>query len=168
MWGCREKIFATLGGWSGQTLWRRRQSSINVKQVRGKAWLLSGEKHSSPREERPWVGLAPEMCSDEKAATVAEQRMRGGEQQQRAEPGGRREEGRPQRPEGHSRRRALTFTSRESEESACNAGVTAQISESGKAPLEGGIATSPSILTWRIPWTEEPGGLLLTGSQNWA
>ena len=61
-----------------------------MKQVRGKAWLLSGEKHSSPREERPWVGLAPEMCSDEKAATVAEQRMRGGEQQQRAEPGGRR------------------------------------------------------------------------------
>ena len=26
-------------------------------------------------------------------------------------------------------------------------------------PLEKGIATHSSILTWRIPWTEEPGGL---------
>ena len=26
-------------------------------------------------------------------------------------------------------------------------------------PLEEGIATHPSILAWRIPWTEEPGGL---------
>ena len=25
--------------------------------------------------------------------------------------------------------------------------------------LEKGIATHSSILTWRIPWTEEPGGL---------
>ena len=24
---------------------------------------------------------------------------------------------------------------------------------------EEGMATHPSILTWRIPWTEEPGGL---------
>ena len=24
-------------------------------------------------------------------------------------------------------------------------------------PLEKGIATHPSILAWRIPWTEEPG-----------
>ena len=29
---------------------------------REKAWLLSGEKHSSPREERPWGGPVPEMC----------------------------------------------------------------------------------------------------------
>ena len=55
-------MFATSGGWSGKTLWRRRQSGINVKQVREKAWLLSGEKHSSPREERPWGGPVPEMC----------------------------------------------------------------------------------------------------------
>ena len=27
------------------------------------------------------------------------------------------------------------------------------------APLEEGMATYPSILAWRIPWTEEPGGL---------
>ena len=25
-------------------------------------------------------------------------------------------------------------------------------------PLEEGMATHPSILAWRIPWTEEPGG----------
>ena len=28
----------------------------------------------------------------------------------------------------------------------------------GKIPLEKGIATHCSILAWRIPWTEEPGG----------
>ena len=27
-------------------------------------------------------------------------------------------------------------------------------------PLEEGMATHSSILAWRIPWTEEPGGLL--------
>ena len=26
-------------------------------------------------------------------------------------------------------------------------------------PLEKGMATSSSIVAWRIPWTEEPGGL---------
>ena len=26
-------------------------------------------------------------------------------------------------------------------------------------PLEKGMATPSSVLTWRIPWTEEPGGL---------
>ena len=26
-------------------------------------------------------------------------------------------------------------------------------------PQEGGIATHSSILAWKIPWTEEPGGL---------
>ena len=26
-------------------------------------------------------------------------------------------------------------------------------------PLEEGLATHSSILAWRIPWTEEPGGL---------
>ena len=28
-----------------------------------------------------------------------------------------------------------------------------------KHPLEVGMATHSSILAWRIPWTEEPGGL---------
>ena len=36
----------------------------------------------------------------------------------------------------------------------------------GKIPLEKGIATHSSILAWRIPWTEEPGGLQSTGSQR--
>ena len=26
-------------------------------------------------------------------------------------------------------------------------------------PLEKGLAAHPSIVSWRIPWTEEPGGL---------
>ena len=33
-------------------------------------------------------------------------------------------------------------------------------------PLEKGMATHSSILTWRIPWTEEPGGLQSMGSQR--
>ena len=32
--------------------------------------------------------------------------------------------------------------------------------------LEKGIATHSSILAWRIPWTEEPGGLQSMGSQG--
>ena len=32
--------------------------------------------------------------------------------------------------------------------------------------LEEGVATHSSILAWRIPWTEEPGGLQSTGSQR--
>ena len=32
--------------------------------------------------------------------------------------------------------------------------------------LEKGIATHSSILAWRIPWTEEPGGLQSMGSQR--
>ena len=30
-------------------------------------------------------------------------------------------------------------------------------------PLEEGMATHPSILAWRIPWTEEPDGLQSMG-----
>ena len=33
-------------------------------------------------------------------------------------------------------------------------------------PLEKGKATHSSILAWRIPWTEEPGGLQSMGSQR--
>ena len=33
-------------------------------------------------------------------------------------------------------------------------------------PLEKGMATHSSILAWRIPWTEEPGGLQSTGSHR--
>ena len=32
--------------------------------------------------------------------------------------------------------------------------------------LEKGTATHSSILAWRIPWTEEPGGLQSMGSQR--
>ena len=36
---------------------------------------------------------------------------------------------------------------------------------SGGPPKEG-MATHSSILAWRIPWTEEPGGLQSIGSQR--
>ena len=39
------------------------------------------------------------------------------------------------------------------------------ISESGRSPGEG-MATHSSILAWKIPWTEEPGGLQSMGSQR--
>ena len=39
-------------------------------------------------------------------------------------------------------------------------------------PLEEGMAAHSSILAWRIPWTEEPGGLQSMGLQrvghNWS
>ena len=47
-------------------------------------------------------------------------------------------------------------------ESACNAGDPGSIPESGRSPGEGN-GNHPSILAWRIPWTEEPGGLQSTG-----
>ena len=33
-------------------------------------------------------------------------------------------------------------------------------------PLEEGMPTHSSILAWRIPWAEEPGGLQSVGSQR--
>ena len=33
-------------------------------------------------------------------------------------------------------------------------------------PLEKGMATHSSVLAWRIPWTEKPGGLQCMGSQR--
>ena len=35
-----------------------------------------------------------------------------------------------------------------------------------EGPLEKGLATHSSILAWRIPWTEGPGGLQSVGSQR--
>ena len=35
-----------------------------------------------------------------------------------------------------------------------------------KIPLEEGMATHPNVLAWRIPWTEEPGGLWSIGSER--
>ena len=37
---------------------------------------------------------------------------------------------------------------------------------SGEDPLEEGMATDSSILAWRIPWTEESGGLQSMGLQR--
>ena len=34
-------------------------------------------------------------------------------------------------------------------------------------PLEKRMATHSSILAWKIPWAEEPGGLQSIGSQSW-
>ena len=36
----------------------------------------------------------------------------------------------------------------------------------GEDPLEEEMATHSSILAWKIPWTEEPGGLQSMGSQK--
>ena len=33
-------------------------------------------------------------------------------------------------------------------------------------PLEKGMSTHPSVLAWRIPWKEEPGGLQSVGLQR--
>ena len=33
-------------------------------------------------------------------------------------------------------------------------------------PLENGMAAHSSILAWRVPWTEEPGGLQSTGGKE--
>ena len=49
--------------------------------------------------------------------------------------------------------------------SACNAGDTDLI-PGLEDPLEKELASHSSILTWRIPWTEKPGGLQSTGSQR--
>ena len=46
-------------------------------------------------------------------------------------------------------------------ESACNAGDLGW-----EDPLEKGMVTHSSILAWRIPWTEEPGGLQSMESQR--
>ena len=50
-------------------------------------------------------------------------------------------------------------------EPACNAGELGSIL-CQQEPLEEGMATRSSILAWRSPWMEEPGGLWATGSQR--
>ena len=49
----------------------------------------------------------------------------------------------------------------DSKVSACNVGDLGR-----EDPLEKEMATHSSIFAWRIPWTEEPGGLQSTGSQR--
>ena len=50
-------------------------------------------------------------------------------------------------------------------ESTCNTGDPGSIL-CWEDPLEEGTATHSSILAWRIPWTEEIGGLQFMGSQR--
>ena len=49
-----------------------------------------------------------------------------------------------------------------------NAGNTrdASLTPGLEDPLEKGMATHSSILAWRVPWTEEPGGLQSMGLQR--
>ena len=49
-------------------------------------------------------------------------------------------------------------------ESACNAEDMGSIPGSGRSPGEG--HGNSSILAWRIPWTEKPGGLQSMGLQR--
>ena len=60
----------------------------------------------------------------------------------------------------------------DSKEPACNGSNPGLIPGWGRPPLERGMAAHSSVLAWRIPWTEEPGGLQSMGSQtvghNWA
>ena len=51
-------------------------------------------------------------------------------------------------------------------ESVGNAGETWVRSLGQDDLLEKGMAAHSSILSWRIPWTEEPGGLQSIGSQR--
>ena len=37
----------------------------------------------------------------------------------------------------------------------------------GKIPLEKGTAAHPSVLAWKIPWTEEPGGPFHGVTKSW-
>ena len=50
----------------------------------------------------------------------------------------------------------------------CRAGDTKAVGSfpHWEDPLEEEMATHPSILAWKIPWTKEPGGLQSTGSQR--
>ena len=50
-------------------------------------------------------------------------------------------------------------------ESACNAGDLGSTPGVGRS-LEKGMETHSSNLAWRIPWTEEAGGLQSMGSQR--
>ena len=51
----------------------------------------------------------------------------------------------------------------DSKESACN--VIRSLGQ--EDPLEKQMASHSSTLAWKIPWTEEPGGLQSVGLQSW-
>ena len=50
-------------------------------------------------------------------------------------------------------------------ESACNAGDPSLTPGLGRSPRDR-MTTHSSILTWRTPWTEEPGGLQSLGCRE--
>ena len=54
------------------------------------------------------------------------------------------------------------------QESACNAGdIGMQVwFLDCKVPLEEEIATHSSLLAWKAPWSEEPGGIRFMGRQE--
>ena len=52
----------------------------------------------------------------------------------------------------------------DSKESACSVGDLGSIPGLERSPK--GMATHCSVPAWRIPWTEEPGGLQSGGSQR--
>ena len=54
-----------------------------------------------------------------------------------------------------------------SKESAWNPGDLGLITGSGRSPGEG-MAIHSSILAWKVPWMEEPGGLHPMGLQSQA
>ena len=56
-------------------------------------------------------------------------------------------------------------SSKYGKESACNEGDPDSI-PGWEDPLEQGMASHSSTLSWRIPWTEEPGGLQPNASQR--
>ena len=62
---------------------------------------------------------------------------------------------------------SVTAESAEKELSFIKVHQLSQVQSLGQEdPLEEGMATHSSILAWRIPWTEEPGGLQFMGSQR--
>ena len=66
---------------------------------------------------------------------------------------------------------SCVYSCSDGEESACSVG-TCIWSLGQEDPLEKGIGTYSGILSWRIPWTWDPGGLQSMGLQrvrhNWA
>ena len=57
--------------------------------------------------------------------------------------------------------------SSDSKDSACSAGD--QVRSLGREdPLQKNMATHSTIRAWKIPWTEEPGGLQSRGPHDWA
>ena len=68
-------------------------------------------------------------------------------------------------PQGRQLSKVMGSSGSEGKASACMQETRVQ-SLGQEDPLEKEMATHSSILAWRIPWTEEPGGLWSMGSQS--